>query len=406
MFKGVQRYKNISYLCGSMSGIYIHIPFCAQRCIYCDFYSTVDGQGEVAYIKAVLKELECRKQELELDFEGNTPRRKSGPDPIQTLYLGGGTPSQLSGSSLRLLFEGLEKQLDLSHLKECTMECNPDDITPEYIQTLQALPINRLSLGVQSFEDNHLKFLRRRHSAQEAKDVVRQLQQAGFSNISLDLMYALPKQTLEEWNHTLDTILSLGVQHISAYSLMYEGNTPLVKLFNSGQIRAMSEENSVACYTMLIEKLTKAGYEHYEISNFALPGYESRHNSSYWQEVNYLGLGAAAHSFDGRSIRRWNMADKRAYIQKINETGTCFEKEILSLDERYNERIMKGLRTSRGVNLSNIEQDFGSTRLNYLLSQAQRNLEAGLLVQAESNLRLSAQGIYVSDAVMSDLMYV
>ena len=280
-----------------MAGVYVHIPFCKSRCIYCDFFSTTSLPLRERYVDALCREIELRSRGL------TTEERH-----IETIYLGGGTPSQLSTEQLKRVFDTVQACFDVAKTAEITMEANPDDVNATYLQGIKLLPVNRLSFGIQTFNDERLRFIRRRHTAQEAIDVVRNCQAAGFGNISIDLMFGFPGETLEEWQTDIDTALSLQVQHISAYSLMYEEGTALTRMLEAGEIEEIDEELSLQMYCTLVERLKKAGFEHYEISNFALPGRRSRHNSSYWHGIPYFGFGAGAHSYDG-DVRRWNADD-------------------------------------------------------------------------------------------------
>jgi len=366
-----------------MAGIYVHIPFCKTRCIYCGFYSTTHHELQERYVDAVLKEFEERKDYL--------------TEPVETIYLGGGTPSQLSISSLRKLFNGIlpNRGMDLPYyyIKEVTVECNPDDVTPELAEELVSLGVNRVSMGVQSFDDDRLHFIRRRHSAVQAKEAVNILRKAGVNNISIDLMFGFPGETLEDWEHDLNEAIKLNVEHISAYSLMYEEGTPLYSMLEKGEIKEVDEELSRLMYYRLIDILTEAGYEHYEISNFARPGYRSRHNSSYWKGVPYLGLGAGAHSYN---------IDTRSFN---TDTIPEWHQEIEELDEitRYNDLITTALRTKEGINTSETIPQY---LWDYLYEQAQPLVEKGLLAINEKGLHLTREGLYVSDDVMSELIFV
>ncbi|MBO7291852.1 MAG: radical SAM family heme chaperone HemW, partial [Bacteroidaceae bacterium] len=291
-----------------MAGLYIHIPFCRTRCIYCDFHSGTDMSVQERYIEAVCRELVLRTKEL-------------NGEPIHTIYIGGGTPSQLNVELLQRLFSHIAQYATLSQCSEITIECNPDDLTDSYIAGLRTLPINRISMGIQSFDDNDLHFLRRRHTAQAAIDAIKRCQAAGYSNISIDLIYGLPGQSLAMWHKNIDRATSLGIQHISAYALIYEEGTALMALKEQGKVKECDEELSLDMYRSLIDRLADTGYHQYEISNFALPHCEARHNSSYWEGTPYLGLGAAAHSYDG-ATRRYNPADTKAYLATI-ERGVC-----------------------------------------------------------------------------------
>ena len=275
-----------------MAGIYIHVPFCQSRCIYCDFYSTTLLAHREAYVETVCRELNHRLPELQ-------------GESATTIYFGGGTPSILGVDKLSRILGSLD---NLESINEITLEANPDDLTEEYIQELRTLPINRISLGVQSFHDRTLQFMGRRHTAQEAINAVRRLQHAGVTNISIDLIYGLPGETLDDWNCSLDQAILLGIKHISAYHLTYEEGTRLWHMQELGIVSPIDEEQSIRSFELLREKLLTAGYEHYEISNFALPGYYSRHNSSYWEGTKYIGVGPGAHSYDGLN-RRWNLSN-------------------------------------------------------------------------------------------------
>ena len=358
-----------------MSGIYIHIPFCASRCIYCGFYSTTGLELRQKYVDAVCKEMTMREVSA----------------PIETIYLGGGTPSQLTPEQLRQLFLYINK-VYAPHVTEVTIEMNPDDVTPEYAETLSQLGVNRVSMGAQTFNDERLRFLRRRHSSSQVYDAVRILREAGICNISIDLMYGFPDETLDDFRRDIDAALALDVEHISAYCLMIEEGTALHRM----GVEAADEETERAMYEMLIDCLTAAGYEHYEISNFARPGYRSRHNSSYWNDTPYIGLGAAAHSYDGH-CRSWNVADIRAYIAAIERGELPTECEELDADTKYNDRIATALRTRDGLNLGELDERYRQ----YCLTEAQRFIADGLLEIVDNNLRLTRRGLFVSNMVMS-----
>jgi len=320
-----------------MAGIYIHIPFCKTRCAYCDFYSTTHEAWKQQYVDALCKELVQRKDYL----KGET---------VDTIYMGGGTPSQLSIAQLNALLATIEAHFPLSKHPEITIEVNPDDVSDSYAEGLKQTPVNRISMGIQTFDDATLRILNRRHTEQIARMATMRLREKGFQNISIDLMYGLPGETIEQWENDLQQAIALNVEHISAYHLTYEEGTPLYRRLQQGEVSEVSEELSLTFFNMLIDALTKAGYQHYEISNFCKPGMHSRHNSSYWQGIAYLGCGAAAHSFDGAS-RQWNIADIKAYIQGIETNAPCYEIETLDNATRYNEYIMTGLRTSHGSSL-------------------------------------------------------
>ena len=376
-----------------MAGVYVHIPFCASRCSYCDFFSTLRlvEAGE-SYVKAVVAEARLRGGELRVET-------------VKTLYLGGGTPSQLSLPLLERLVMGIREAIDLSNLEEFTIEANPDDVTPEWCTAVAKLGVNRVSMGVQSFEEHILRLIGRRHTARQAIDAVIHLRYAGISNISIDLIYGLPGQTPTSWTATVQQALALAPQHISAYGLTYEEGTRLWRQRERGEVVEVPEEQCLEMYRILVERLQAAGYEHYEISNFTLPGYHSRHNSSYWDDTPYLGLGAAAHSYDGK-VRRSNPCDLQQYIATVMAGEMAYELEELTPQERYDERVMLGLRTSRGVDAERLREDFGDKAWQHFTREAQRHIDAGNLHVVDGNCYvLTRDGIMVSDSVMRDLMW-
>ena len=377
-----------------MAGIYIHVPFCQSRCAYCDFYSTTLLAHREAYVNTVCRELRHRLPELK-------------GEPIKTIYFGGGTPSTLCIEELKKILENLDslEGPDTSSLEEITLEANPDDLTKEYVKGLRTLPINRVSLGIQSFHDRTLRLVGRRHTAQEAIDAVRRLQQAGLTNICIDLIYGLPGESIEDWTYSLDQAITLGVKHISAYHLTYEEGTRLWHMQEQGLVAPIDEEQSIQSFELLREKLLAAGYEHYEISNFALPGYHSRHNSSYWKGINYIGVGPGAHSYDGRN-RRWNLSNLTNYIATPQDEDVPHEVEHLTTDERYDERIITELRTAQGIDLTKLQADFGEPYYTHCLHCATPYLNREQLIHTEDNhLRLTPESIFISDAVMRDLLY-
>lgn len=387
-----------------MAGIYIHIPFCKQRCIYCDFYSTTSQEKENRYIEAVCTELELRKQSL--------------PDPVHTIYIGGGTPSLLNPTSVKQLKECIDRNYRVMPDLEFTVEANPDDISPEWLEAMSRIGVNRISMGVQTFHDGHLKLLRRRHNSERAIQAVHLCQEHGFRNISIDLIYGLPEQTLEEWKADVAQAIALNVQHLSAYALIYEENTALWRMREQNKVQEADEELSLSMFEYLITELKNNGFEHYEISNFGLPGFHSRHNSSYWNDTPYLGCGASAHSFIGME-RMYNTANIDQYIKDItrcreenlpyNEVCHC---EVLDRYEHYNDRIITGLRTAAGLDLEKLEQDFGTELKNYCLKMAAPHLKENTLQITEENghpqgvLKLSHRGLFLSDGIMSDLLWV
>ena len=328
----------------------------------------------------------------------------SGED-IHTLYFGGGTPSQLAWEDFKQLFACIERVYGMEDCVEITLEANPDDLTEEYVKMLATLPFNRISMGIQTFHEPTLQLIGRRHTATQAIEAVHRCQNYGFQNISIDLIYGLPSETLEQWYQDLQTAFSLDVQHISAYHLTYEEDTRLWQMLQRKEITEVDEDTSVELFRILCEQMQQAGFEHYEISNFARPGYRSRHNSAYWHEVPYLGCGAAAHSFNGES-REWNVASLANYVLAIEHGLRDFEQEELDIDTRYNEFVMTRLRTCEGVNLNDVKQKFGKPYHDYCLHLASPYLHQGLLEHKEDALKLTPKGIFVSDDIISDLMRV
>ena len=373
-----------------MAGLYIHVPFCARRCVYCDFYSNTDRSLVAPYIEALIREMELREDFLNCGA-------------LETIYLCGGTPSLLREADLDRLFKAIDRLYGLGDAKEITIEGNPDDLHPDYVAQLKHLPINRISMGIQSFHDDDLRLLNRRHSAQQAIEAVENCVKAGLENISIDLIYGLPGQTPERWAKNLDTAISLQVPHLSAYHLTYEKGTPLDRMREAGQITPIDEDTSLILFGQLIDQLGKAGYEHYEISNFARPNRYSRHNSSYWQGIPYIGLGPSAHSYDKKS-RQWNIASIGSYIKAIQEGQLPFEREELSVHDQYDDYIITRTRTSWGLNPSEILTLFGQAYHDYFMCQATKAQTKGLLEIHDGNFRLTRAGIFISDSVMVELL--
>ncbi len=376
-----------------MAGIYIHIPFCKQRCSYCAFYSTTLYNIREKYVDALCKELIMRKE-------------YANRETIETIYLGGGTPSTLTMEQLQRICDTIYSTYTVSPTPEVTIECNPDDLTPEYLAQLKQLPFNRISMGVQSFNDTQLKRLGRRHNADKARQAVRNAREAGYDNISIDLIFALPGSTIAEWEHDLDSAIALHPDHLSAYNLTYEEGTPMQRALERGEFTELSEEENIEQFQMLIKKLKLAGYRHYEISNFAQPGRESRHNSSYWNDTPYIGCGAAAHSYNGTS-RQWNIADIGQYIKGIENGEPNFELEQLTEEERYNDTILTRLRTSRGIPLEWMKSKFSSILNQHMMNCAQKLIENGnLQLTDDGHISLTEKGIFISDAIIRELIYI
>lgn len=379
-----------------MAGIYIHVPFCKTRCIYCDFYSTtLGGSRSKLFVSRVLEEARSRKGFL-------------AGEPVKTVYIGGGTPSQLDVEQLCRLVNGLSTLFDLSQVEEFTLEANPEDITQDYVASLPSC-INRVSMGVQSFIDEELEMLHRRHNAEKARHAVSLLKQHGIGNISIDLMYGLPLQTLDSFAYSIQEAVACGTQHISAYNLQVEEGTQLHQLVSDRRLAVADDDTCIAMNEMLRSRLAAAGFEQYEISNYALPGRHSRHNSSYWTGAPYLGLGPGAHSYDGQRTRCFNEPDLLSYLdgQRHEET------ELLSDDDIFNERIMLGLRTSTGVQLDETRQmlahfaqkgDHTHKETEEWQRHFQRYIDMGwICLTPTHHFRLTAAGLAKADEVMREL---
>lgn len=361
-----------------MAGIYIHIPFCKSRCNYCDFFSTTLIQKQHTYTNALITEWYDRKKEVN--------------EPINTIYIGGGTPSTLSIDNLQKLLDNLN--IDSKH-QEITLEANPGDITMEKVRTWHTLGINRLSIGIQSFDNTLLKKIGRRHTAEQARQAVAIAQSVGFNNISIDLMYALPSETMQQWQADVVEALHLGVQHISTYGLIYEEGTHLTAMLDAGNISKLDEDTEIQMYDYLVEQLTTNGFVHYEVSNFARKGYESKHNSSYWNNIPYLGLGASAHSYDGQK-RQWNISDLDSYIQQAITHTLQPEIEVLTDEERHTELVMLGLRTNRGVAIKEIKE------IN--IEKASYFIQNGLLIQEGNHIKATTKGFHILNKIIEQLI--
>lgn len=375
-----------------MAGIYIHIPFCKTRCKYCDFFSTTHLEKRSQYIEALLAEMKDRVA-IAHSEASNSPQGVQYP--ISTIYIGGGTPSTLDVEQLRRLGEEairLAGDEAKGERREITLEANPGDITLEKATAWRAIGINRLSMGIQSFDDDLLRLIGRRHTAEQAREAVAIAQAAGFDNISIDLMYALPSQTMEQWQRDVAEALQLGVQHISTYGLIYEEGTVLTALLERGHITPVDEDTEIQMYDYLVEQLTANGFEHYEVSNFALPNRRSRHNSNYWNDTPYIGLGAGAHSYDG-TVRSWNISDVDAYIEQAMAHHLQPEQEILTEEQRHTERVMLGLRTNQGISSCEID-----------LSKAMPYLEQGLLTQKGERIMATTKGYHILNRIIEDLL--
>ena len=379
-----------------MAGLYVHIPFCATRCSYCGFYSTTKLDLQDRYVDSLCREIALRKEYL----SSYSTDSKAANTIIRTIYIGGGTPSQLSRYSLEKLFHAIDTYLECSP-EEVTMEVNPDDVTNDLAETISALHINRVSMGAQTFDDNRLKFLNRRHKSFQVERAIDILHEHGVGNISIDLMFGFPGQTCDSWKEDVRRAISLDIQHISAYSLMYEEGTRLYRMLKENMIKEIDEEVSLNMYNELINILCGAGYEHYEISNFAKKGYRALHNSSYWHDIPYLGIGAAAHSYNIKS-RQWNVSDINKYIESISHDTVPFTFESIDADTHYNDIVTTELRTSEGIDLSRLADKY----VQYIVKQATRHVADKTVYINDGHLKLTREGLYISDMIMSDLMKV
>lgn len=375
-----------------MSGIYIHIPFCSSKCIYCGFYSVANTKLKADYLEALHQEINLRKTYL----EGTT---------VKTLYFGGGTPSLLSIAELKEILEQLQESFDLRNVEEITLEANPEQLTPAYSQGLRDIGINRLSIGVQSFQDSILQFMGRRHTAQEAIAAVHNASDAGFDNISIDLIYGVNERNDEQWRQEVETALTLPIQHLSCYALTSEENSILYKQIKNQKHDPVDDEQAARQYGILLEMLKDTPIQHYEVSNFARAGYESKHNSAYWNHTPYLGLGPAAHSFNGNS-RQWNAANLRQYCRDIR-SGEFFEgAEDLEEKDIYNEQILLGLRTRTGLSLKTIAERYGKARANDLLQYFEHHVPNSRYEKIGDTLRLTPEGLWFADGIAEDAFII
>jgi oxygen-independent coproporphyrinogen III oxidase len=376
-----------------MAGIYIHIPFCRQKCYYCDFYKTVNTNQTDTFISTLGKETALRKSYI-------------SQEKVKTIYFGGGTPSVLTEKQLSSVFKFLYENFSVVADAEITFEANPDDLTKEYLQMLKNIGINRLSIGIQSFQNKHLKKMNRRHNAEQATRSIEIAAAAGFSNLSADLIYGLPGLTLREWQSSLQQIFELPVVHLSAYHLTYHQGTPFYTWLKKGTLKELSENESIDQFNLLIDEAEKAGFEQYEISNFARKGQYSKHNSAYWTGEKYLGLGPSAHSFNGNS-RRWNIAHVDRYIRGIeNNNTTWFEEELLSERDRFNEYILTRIRTKWGISVQEITKRFGLKYAWLVEKEAAKYLLSEKMKEQNGIFTITRKGLFVSDDLMTDFMII
>lgn len=374
-----------------MAGIYVHIPYCRTKCLYCNFYSIPSSESIGDYVSAVIAELGMRRDYL-------------NGEKIDTIYFGGGTPSIAGTDSIRDILRAVHDSFDVAADSEITLEANPDDTDPGFLSRLKDAGINRLSIGIQSFRDEDLRYLGRAHNAASAVSAIERSLAAGFSNLTIDLIYGIPGLDDDAWKRNIDIAADYGIPHISAYALTVECDTPIERLIEKGKREAPSEEDGARQFEILMNEMRRRGYIHYEISNFCREGYVSRHNSSYWRGIPYLGAGASAHSYDGRS-RQWNTADVVAYIDGIGKGTIPSERETLTRERLYNEYVMTSLRTMWGMSLRRTESIIGKNHIEQCRSVLERYISSGQLIMENDMIFLSDRGKLIADRIIADLFY-
>jgi putative oxygen-independent coproporphyrinogen III oxidase len=374
-----------------MAGIYLHIPFCKQACYYCNFHFSTSTKQQAALVGQLLREMELQKNYL-------------NGQPISSIYFGGGTPSLLTQAEIRQLMDKIHELFQVNNDAEITLEANPDDLSPEKLKELKAAGINRLSIGIQSFHEADLKWMNRAHNSEQALACITNAQAAGFNNLSIDLMYGGPTLSDEGWEENVKIAAQSGVTHLSCYAMTVEPGTALDSFIRKKKMEPVDNDKAARHFKQLMEWSAAAGYEHYEISNFAQPGWHSRHNSSYWQGQHYLGLGPSAHSFNGHS-RQWNIANNALYIKSLEQGTIPFELEELTPDMQLNEYIMTALRTSAGCHLSTVRERFGEDKADILLKNAQPFIQKGWMKNDNQVLILTTEGRLFADGIASDLFF-
>ena len=373
-----------------MSGIYIHIPFCKQACHYCDFHFSTSTKKKSQLVEMLCKELELRKDEIGQN--------------IQTIYFGGGTPSLLNSEELDLIFKAIFDNFEVSENAEITLEANPDDFSEDVIKMLDASPVNRLSIGVQSFFEEDLKLMNRAHNSKEALKSL-QLAKQYFDNISIDLIYGIPGQSNQQWIENLEKALELDILHISSYALTVEPKTALEKFIEKGKVKPVEDEQYREQFDILVDTLTSNGFEHYEFSNYGKPGYHSQNNMAYWLGKPYLGIGPSAHGFDGKS-RKWNISNNNLYINAIAAGNLPQQTEELSVTDSYNEYIMTRLRTKFGVSAEDILEKFGEKYRSHYLKESEKFLKDGLMEKHGDTFHITSKGKFLSDGIAAELFYI
>ena len=375
-----------------MAGIYIHIPFCKTKCHYCDFYKSTDFGAKTDFLSALKQEIVWRQNELD-------------NEKIASIYFGGGTPSVLKTVEIDEILSLIENTFQLESNAEITLEANPDDFSPDFVNNLRKTPVNRLSIGTQSFHESDLKSMNRRHNSMQAQQSIDTAKSAGIENISIDLIYGLPNQTLKEWEYNVEKAISLDVQHISAYHLTYHEGTVFYDYLKRGKIKELPDELSFEQFKLLLERLGKAGFEQYEISNFARNQRYSRHNKAYWERKKYLGFGPSAHSFDHRT-RRWNVASLKKYLQAIESNSTFWEIEFLSDQDQYNDYMITSLRTKWGISIPYLKENFPKKFVDHFCIEAQIFIDSGHLILKNNAYILSLEGLFISDKIMETLLFI
>ncbi len=379
-----------------MSALYLHIPFCKQACYYCNFHFSTSLKRKDEMIQALAKELILRKNDR--------------LNPIDTIYFGGGTPSLLSIDDLQFLLDTIYQNYRVADKPEITLEANPDNLNSDKIKALSKSKINRLSIGIQSFFEEDLRFMNRAHTATEALNCLKEATKY-FDNITVDLIYGIPNLSSDKWRKNLQTIFNLGIKHLSCYALTVEPKTALASFINSGKYPPLDESLALEHFKILVSETKKHDFIQYEISNFGKAGYFSKHNTSYWQGKKYLGIGPSAHSFNGIS-RSWNIANNALYLKSIAQNELPSEIEILTKNNRFNETIMMGLRTIWGVDLNKVESEFGIVYKTKLIAQAQKHIRRGfLIIKSDASqqlviLKITDKGLFLADGIASDLFVV
>ena len=380
-----------------MAGIYIHVPFCKGKCAYCNFFSLVSEKKVADYVDALKKEIIARKQYLE-------------GEKVKTVYFGGGTPSLLPTKYVDEILEILNKNYDIIPSPEITLEANPDTVSKEQLYSLKSMGVNRISVGIQSFHDDDLKYLGRKHDSMHALQIIDDLKSVDFDKLTLDLIYGMPTLTEEKWNKNLDIFFSTGISHLSAYALTVEPKTILGQKIEKGELQDVDEEESIRHYEILVERTKENGFEHYEISNYAKPDCRSQHNSIYWKDEKYLGLGPSAHSYDGKS-RQWNVSNLMKYIELVGEIGEgrgedkcCYyEREVLTKNDKFNEYVMTSLRTSWGCDIEKISIDYGESYSEHFLKNIKKHLDSEIILRKGNNFILTDKGMLFADGITAEV---